>query len=227
MDGVHDLGGTDGMGSINPTKEEPVFHTEWEAAVMSFLPITFAKGMWNIDEFRHAMERIDPPHYLDSPYYEHWLCAMEKLLVEKGVFSEKEFQDRLEEAQSKDDPADIVPEKKDHDLTNEVLNLIEAGGSAMREPVETAFKVGDQIKVKNMHPEGHTRAPEYVRRSQGEISEVRGTFVTPDSHAHGQGEQPQPVYSVRFNNEELWGEECADANGSLYIDLWEEYLEPV
>lgn len=227
MDGVHDIGGTDGLGPINHTKEEPVFHTEWEAGVMPLLPITFTNEMWNIDEFRHAMERIDPAHYLDSPYYEHWLCAMEKLLVEKGVFSEEEFQERVKEAQSKDDPSEIVPDRKDSELTEAALGLIETGGSALRDPVEPTFEVGDQVEVKNIHPEGHTRAPEYVRRNQGEISEVRGTFVTPDTHAHHQGEQPQPVYSVRFSNEELWGEEYADSNGSVYIDLWEDYLKPV
>lgn len=227
MDGVHDLGGTDGMGPIEREENEPLFHEEWEEIVMPLLPITFTKEMWNIDEFRHAMERIDPPHYLDSSYYEHWLCAMEKLLVEKGIFSEEELQERLKEAQSKDDPAEIVPEIKDPELTEATIGLVETGGSAKRESIEPAFEVGDQVKVKNIHPEGHTRAPEYVRRNRGEISEVRGTFVTPDTHAHGEGESPQPVYSVRFDNEELWGEEDADANGSLYIDLWEEYLEPI
>ena len=225
MDSVHDLGGTDRVGPIERDEDEPYFHEEWEEIVFGLLPITMGQELYNIDEFRHAIERMAAAHYLDSPYYEHWLSGMEKLLVEKGVVSKEELQDRLEEVQSTDDPAEIVPEREDPELAESILELVETGASAKREAVEPTFDVGDHVRVKNIHPEGHTRCPQYVRRARGEIAEVQGTFILPDAHAHEEGESPEPLYSVRFDREELWGEEYADANESVYIDLWESYLD--
>jgi len=91
MNGVHDLGGLDGMGPIVVEKDEPVFHAEWERRVFGmFLPI-FATGSFNIDELRHAIERMGAPGYLNTSYYEHWLHAYETLLVEKGVLTADEL----------------------------------------------------------------------------------------------------------------------------------------
>jgi nitrile hydratase beta subunit len=225
MDSVHDLGGTDGMGSIEQEENEPYFHEEWEEEVFGLLPTTVGQGMYNLDEFRHGMERMDPAHYLSSSYYEHWLTAMETLLVEKGIINQEELQERLEEARSAEDPKTIVPEREDAELTENLLGLIEAGASAKRDPIEPAFESGDRVEVQNIHPENHTRCPEYVRQAIGEIEEVRGTFVYPDANAHGEGESPGPLYTVRFDPEELWGEEHTDGNGSRYVDLWESYLK--
>lgn len=90
MNGVHDLGGMDGMGPIDVEPNEPVFHAEWERRVFGmFLPI-FAAGYFNIDELRHAIERMGPA-YLTTTYYEHWLHAYETLLVEKGAITAQEL----------------------------------------------------------------------------------------------------------------------------------------
>jgi len=94
MNGVHDLGGLDGMGSIVVEQDEPVFHAEWERRVFGmFLPI-FACGYYNIDELRHAIERMGAQAYLNTSYYEHWLHAFETLLVEKGVITAQELAER-------------------------------------------------------------------------------------------------------------------------------------
>jgi nitrile hydratase len=227
MDGVHDLGGTDGVGPIEREEDEPYFHEEWEEDIFALLPILMGQEMYNIDEFRHAIEQMDPAHYLGSSYYEHWLSAIETLLVEKGVLSEEELEARLEEIRSTDNPEELIPEREDPEFTEAMLDLIDSGASTMREPVEPAFEEGDRIRVKNIHPGGHTRCPWYIRRARGEIDEVHGTFVLPDANAHGEGEAPEPVYSVRFDTEELWGEDYAEDNEALYIDLWESYLEPI
>lgn len=227
MDGVHDLGGTDGVGPIERESDEPYFHDEWEAIAFGLALITMGRGMYNVDEFRHASERMDPVYYLDSPYYEHWLSAMETLLVEKGIVSADELRERLDEVRSTADPGSIVPGVEDPTLTETMLELVESGASTMREEVEPTFEPGDRVRVRNIHPTGHTRCPEYVRRARGEISDVLGTFVLPDTHAHGEGENPEPVYSVRFDSDELWGEEYAGENESVYIDLWESYLDPI
>ncbi|MGY6569786.1 MAG: SH3-like domain-containing protein, partial [Salinarimonas sp.] len=72
---------------------------------------------------------------------------------------------------------------------------------------------------------GHTRLPRYARGKRGVIAMVHGVHVFPDTHAHGQGEEPQWLYNVRFSGRELWGEE-ADATLIVGIDAWESYLEP-
>lgn len=231
MDSVHDLGGTDGVGEIklgeDESKVEPYFHQEWEKEVFALLPQLMGQGLYNIDEFRHAIERMDPAHYLDSPYYEHWLYAMEDRLIEHGIISEEELQSRLEEVVAAENPEELVPEREDPDFTQEILDVIETGASTERDPVEPALEAGDTVRVKNIHPEGHTRCPQYVRQAQGTIAEVRGTFVLPDARAHNEGEDPEPLYSVRFENRELWGEDTAEDGETLHIDLWESYLEEV
>ena len=231
MDSVHDLGGTDGIGEIERGEDEagvePYFHEEWERKVFALLPQTMGQGLYNLDEFRHSIERMNPSHYLSSPYYEHWLYAMEDRLVEHGVISEEEIQSRLEEVKSAENPEELIPEQEDSEFTREILNVVEAGASTMRDPVDPTFNAGESVKVKNIHPEGHTRCPQYVRRAEGIIDEVRGTFVLPDANAHHEGENPEPVYSVGFSSDELWGEETAGENETIYIDLWESYLESI
>lgn len=94
MNGVHDLGGLDGLGPIDVEENEPVFHADWERRVFGmFLPV-FACGLFNIDEFRHAIERMGAKAYLNTSYYEHWLHAFETLLVEKGALTADELSAR-------------------------------------------------------------------------------------------------------------------------------------
>ncbi len=101
MNGIHDLGGMHGFGPIAREKDEPVFHAEWERRAFALLPATLSLGCYNIDEFRHAIERMTPVSYLESSYYEHWLHALETLLVEKGVITEKELSDKTAELTGK------------------------------------------------------------------------------------------------------------------------------
>lgn len=92
MNGIHDLGGMHGLGPIQPEANEPVFHTDWEKRMFAMFIAAFAGGHFNVDEFRHAIERMDPANYLQSSYYEHWLHSLETLLVEKGVIGEAELE---------------------------------------------------------------------------------------------------------------------------------------
>jgi len=91
MNGVHDLGGMQGLGPVNPETDEPVFHAPWERRAFAVMISVFAGGNYNVDEFRHAIERMSPADYLSTSYYEHWLHAMETLLIEKGAIKESEL----------------------------------------------------------------------------------------------------------------------------------------
>jgi nitrile hydratase len=87
-----------------------------------------------------------------------------------------------------------------------------------------AFKVGDAVRGRNMHPAGHTRLPRYARGKCGVVIADRGGFVFPDTNAALEGEQPKRLYTVRFTARELWGERT-NAKDTVAIDLWEPYLE--
>ena len=92
--------------------------------------------------------------------------------------------------------------------------------------VKATFRRGQRVRARNMHPTGHTRLPRYARGKLGTIAEDRGVFVFPDTNAEFLGEKPQHLYSVRFAARELWGER-ASPRDSVYLDLWDDYLERV
>ncbi len=97
MNGVHDMGGLPGLGAIPREENEPVFHEEWEGRTMALARAMLAGSYFNLDEFRHAMERIEPSYYLRSSYYERWLEGTITLLLEKGVITQEEFEARLDD----------------------------------------------------------------------------------------------------------------------------------
>src|SRR5262249_55119118 len=92
--------------------------------------------------------------------------------------------------------------------------------------VPQRFAAGQTVRARNIHPVGHTRLPRYVRGHLGTVERVRGVQAFPDTAVYGRGQNPQQVYSVRFAARELWGA-AASSRDSVYLDLWEDYLEPV
>ncbi len=85
MNGIHDLGGSQGHGTVVIEADEPVFHAEWEGHVRGMFTSLLGAGVFNLDEFRHAQERLPQADYLTTSYYARWLAAIELLLEEKGV----------------------------------------------------------------------------------------------------------------------------------------------
>ncbi|PPU39798.1 nitrile hydratase subunit beta [Xanthomonas arboricola] len=215
MNGIHDLGGGHGFGPVPIEHDEPYFHHAWERQIFPLFAALFAGGHFNVDEFRHAIERMDPAHYLQSSYYEHWLHAFETLLVEKGTLTPAELCGRA---------GPVLPAPAPTVLTAaNVEPVVRTGASARVEhAVAARFRVGDRVRAKNLNPTTHIRLPRYVRGKTGRIALHHGVFATPDAMAHGQGEQPQHVYSVHFTAQELWGAARPD---TLRIDLWDSYLE--
>ncbi len=95
MNGMHDLGGMHGMGPINPEPNEPVFHAPWERTMFGLFMTVFAAGQFNVDEFRYAIERMNPAEYLQTSYYEHWMHSLETMLVERGTLTKAEIDGRV------------------------------------------------------------------------------------------------------------------------------------
>lgn len=221
MNGIHDVGGMDGFGPVEIEEDEPTFHEPWEGRVYGLFTGTLGQGMYEMDEFRHGIERMDPEHYLDASYYERWLTAIETLLVEKGVVTPDELAARLEAAEA--EGVDVIPEREEPGLYEELVEGVTRAYDSERERQDPAFEPGDEVVVRNEHPKGHTRCPRYARGAVGTVMEERGTFVLPDANAHGE-EVAEPVYNVRFEGQELWGTERSEGS-SVRLDMWESYLE--
>ena len=221
MNGAHDLGGMHGFGSINPEPEaeEPIFHTDWEKRVFGLTLAAGSLGKWNIDMSRHARERQHPVDYLQHTYYENWLAGLEKLLVETGLVAPEEL--KTGKALGATDGS--IQQRV---LRAEKVAEIIANGSpvAMSINAPPHFKSGASVRAVNRHPAGHTREPRYVRGRVGVIHEHHGAHVFPDRNAKG-SKEGRHLYSVRFAAEVLWGE-SASGRDAVYVDLWEDYLEP-
>ena len=219
MNGIHDMGGMHGMGAIVRESNEPVFHHAWEGRVYAINRALGAWGKWNIDAARHGLEVIPPAEYLRMSYYERWLARNTGLLVKHGLITQEE----LESGKPAPDSPKATPP-----LTAAGAAAMAARRNSYMRPdaeAEARFQNGQPVRARNMNPVGHTRLPRYARGKQGVIHRRHGIFVFPDTNAHFLGEHPQPLYSVRFAARELWGD-AAPARDSVYLDLWDSYLEP-
>jgi len=224
VNGIHDMGGMQGFGPVPREENEPVFHADWEKVILTISRLRGALGLWSIDEQRYGTERMDPREYLTSRYYERWLASDEMLLVEKGILTPGEIEARV--AHFIQHPDEEVPRKEDPALADRVMASLQAPAGFQREATRPPrFAVGDPVITRRDQPMGHTRLPRYARGRRGVIDRIHGTYVFPDAIVAGQGEDPQPLYSVRFDGDELWGS-SSEPRESLYLDLWESYLEP-
>lgn len=221
MNGPHDLGGRHCLGPINPELEgeEPVFHEAWERRVFGLNLAAGSLGKWNIDMSRYARERQHPVDYLQNSYYENWLVGLERLLVESGLVTAEELANGKADMPLHESAPRAVLAAED---VPEVLTR----GSPTTMTIETPpkYQPGEQVRAVNRHPIGHTREPGYVRGRVGVITAHEGGHVYPDRNAE-RSREARHLYNVRFESSELWGE---DANGhyAVYVDLWEDYLEP-
>jgi nitrile hydratase subunit beta len=212
MNGVHD------MGAVQREKNEPVFHQRWEGRVWGMMWLGSAWGKWNLDAMRHAIERIPPADYLRMSYYEKWLAALVDLVTGRGLVTRAELESGKPAAGS----AKATPPVK----AEGVPALIARGNPVKRDvAVAARFQVGQRVRGRNINPVTHTRLPRYARGKIGTVERDHGVFLFADSNAHFQGEKPQHLYSVRFTARELWGEQ-APARDAIYVNLWDDHLEP-
>ncbi len=210
MDGIHDMGGTHGFGRVSPDSDGPVFHSVWEARVHGMGYALLAAGGANIDAYRHAIERIAPRDYLSVGYYGRWAIAMETLLVERGYLRPGELAARAAGAPVSSGPVDVAPEPPANGFFRDVA-------------ADPRFAVGADVRVRNLHPAGHTRLPGYVRGKRGVVTRVHRACILPDTNAHGLGECPEYLFSVRFDSVELWGDQ-AELAAPVSVDLFDRYL---
>ena len=157
MDGVHDMGGMDGFGPVEPEPDEPFFHATWDGRALAMNRAMGAAGAWNIDMSRASRETLPPGIYLTSSYYRKWTLGMEQLLIEKGLAGADELH-----AGHALRPGPALKRGK---LTPADLPRVLVRGSFGRPAAAPAqFEPGDRVRSRNIHPANHTRLPRYVPR---------------------------------------------------------------
>ena len=216
MNGVHDMGGMHGYGKVEPERDEPPFHAEWEGRVLAMQRAMRFTRAWNIDMSRDAQERLPAHVYLSSSYYQRWALGMEKNALEKGLIDADEVA-----AGHALRPGKPLPRMTKDDLGGAFTR----GSFSRPTTTQARFKPGDRVRARNVHPRTHTRLPRYARGHEGTIEAIRGCHVFPDSVVTGGGDNPQWLYTVVFEGRELWGE-AADPALRVSVEAFEPYLEP-
>lgn len=217
MNGVHDMGGMDGFGKVEPEPNEPTFHEKWEARVMAMVRAMGAAGAFNIDTSRYYREILPPDIYLACTYYQKWFLGLEDMLIDKGFISASEVA-----AGHSANPAKSL--KRGKFTVNDVERVMVRGKFGREPSAPAKFKPGDRVRARNMHPATHTRLPRYTRGHVGVVERNLGCNVFPDSAAMEAGENPQWLYTVVFAGVELWGPD-SDPSVKISIDAFEPYLE--
>ncbi len=198
------MGGRQGFGAVRYTRSAPAFHARWEVRTNSLYAFAVRRGIFNMDEYRHAIERMEPRHYLTASYYERSLTSLATLHVEKGILSREELDRRAQ---------GHVP-----------LSASSASGRP-NVPSRERFKPGDRVRVRQDYVPGHVRMPGYIRGKSGVVVSESPAYPFPDAHAHGVEAQDEPTYDVRFRSEDLWPD-SADA-ALVHVAVFQSYLERV
>jgi len=202
MDGIHDMGGRQGFGRVRYTRDAPAFHESWEVRANSLYALAVRHGIFNMDEYRHAIERMEPRHYLAASYYERSFTGLATLCVEKGVLSVEELERRAQ---------GWVP-----------LAAPSAPGRT-NVPDRERFMPGERVRVRQDFVPGHVRMPGYIRGKTGVVISKSPAYPFPDAHAHGVEAQDEPTYDVRFRSEELWPNSAEPA--LVHVGVFQSYLE--
>jgi nitrile hydratase len=212
MNGIHDMGGMQDMGAVQPERNEPVFHEHWEGRAFALFLASgnlLPSGL----SVRFAIEQIPPADYLRMSYFERWVVALENLMLKAGILTRAEIESGK--------PATDSPKAKPALIAAMVQQMLsQTPASSQNLNVRPRFEVNQRVRARNMNPTGHTRLPRYVRGRVGTIVQDQGVFGLEDTNAttlDGK-EQLQHVYTVRFAARELWGEQ-ASPKDAVYIDM--------
>ena len=213
MSRPNDIGGLTGFGPIEvePEADEKVFHADWEKRLFGMILAT--SGNWTIDMFKAARERDDRVEYMRRSYFENFLVGFDRVVAESGLLR-TEGPPVTEAAARQGIRASSVTGGP------QVTFLPRPDTSK-----PARFKVGETVRGVDHEPDGHTRRPGYVQGRTGVVVAHHGAHRFPDRSAEGVIEG-QHLYTVSFDAHELWGDR-ADGADVVYVDLFDDYLEPV
>jgi nitrile hydratase len=208
VNSLHDLGGMHGFGKVWTMAERPAFHSDAERRVFRIMMGLVNAGWCDVDGFREAVESLPLTVYARECYPMNYFLGIETLLAERGVLLPGDLEAWMQGVKGKDWPA--TPPA-----------IMEERGEA---PLPALFKVGDTVTLRSINQEGHTRLPRYLRGQTGTITAERGVSDFPDTLAARAGRRPQPVYTVEFGAQDVWGE-SASASDRLSAEVFQDYIE--
>ena len=200
MDGMHDLGGKEGFGRVHTEPYPSGFHAFWEKKINAINAALVKAGVYNMDQYRHAIERMDARHYVAASYYERVFTAVATLCVESGRFTQQEFLAAV--------GADVP--------------LARALGPGRAADSQGPFVLGERVVLKDEHVSGHHRMPGYIRGREGVVVAISPAYPFPDAAAHGTHAQWEPTYDVAFDSRDLWSDP-ANAD-QVHVGVFESYL---
>jgi nitrile hydratase subunit beta len=179
VDGIADMGGTQGWGATHPPLvDEPVFGEAWEGRAFALALLSTRLAGWNLDAFRHALERLSRAAYLDDGYFGRWLNAAELVLTYSAVLAPEAVEARARNLRGQHvvEPPPSQPVRPHYAPTAE--------GSLRAVDAAPAFAIGERVRVKKLPRPGHSRLPRYVRGHTGVVELVQPASVLPDTNAH-------------------------------------------
>jgi nitrile hydratase subunit beta len=241
----HHLGGLEGLDETPLVLEERVFVQDWERRIfgihtammglssslrdalpgydMDAVPSSL-ETVWTWADLRKGAEAMSPFEYFRLRYYEKWLGGITAYFLAHGYISAEE----LAEATSRyaAEPDAPLPERDEPAVDEQVQRYLREGDSPRRGPASPRYAVGDRVRVGDPPTSEHTRLPGYLRGCSGTVERVfEGNYAYfCSTGADGLGD-PVPVYVVRFEPAELWGDTVEPGAGPLFAELYEAYLE--
>ena len=93
------MGGLPG-GTIDPAEHDLAL---WEKRVDALLVLCTAKGLFTVDGLRRALEDMGPDAFERLTYYERWIEAVARNLIDAGVFGIEELRAGMEAARARGD----------------------------------------------------------------------------------------------------------------------------
>jgi len=97
----HDMGGLP-AGPVERTEHD---YAHWEKRVDALMVLLSRQKLLRVDELRRQIEGLPPDAYDKMTYYERWIAAITRVLLERGVLTSDELGRRIAEVQAKGDPA--------------------------------------------------------------------------------------------------------------------------
>ncbi len=202
MDGIHDLGGRQGFGPVHREGHTEPFHGEAEIRIAAMWVRLVREGIYNMDEYRHAIERMEPRHYMAARYYERTFTAVASLCVERGVFSADDLQAAF------GGPLPLSrPSRAGRTGTDDLPEI----------------RSGDRVRVKQEFVPGHIRLPGYIRGKAGTVVGISPAYPYPDAHGHGLSSPWQRTFDVQFEARDLWPDGAEDAQ--VQVGVFHGYLQ--
>ncbi len=203
MDGIHDLGGKQGFGSVIREADEPVFHDRWEGRVFGMALLGGGGSGAQLRSFP-SCDRTDRSGCVSEPR------LLRSLAGRLGSPHRRSGRTRHRADHAaragtrcdgrRSDRRAAGVETRSYRLSRASRRAIDAASARRR---DSRWVI--RFEHKRHGVPGHTRLPAYARGRRGTVVTWHHGWVFPDTNAHGRGENPQHLYTVAFEGTELWG----------------------